>query len=106
MSEETSVMSQNGVSYAAAIIERKWQQRWQVARCSEVSDDQALPRFFNFDGGPFPNGPLHMGHVRTVALGDVMGRYQRMRGKNVLYCFEFDAFGLPNDLAARERGIS
>lgn len=92
--------------YDASAVELKWRDRWAEARCFEASDDPARPRFFNFDGGPFPNGALHMGHVRTFTLGDVMARYQRMRGCNVLYCFEFDAFGLPNELAAQQRGVS
>ncbi len=89
-----------------AAVERKWQERWREAGCFSAQETAAAERFFNFDGGPFPNGPLHMGHVRTFSLGDVMARYQRMRGKNVLYCFEFDAFGLPNELAAEAQGVS
>lgn len=92
--------------YDPATLEPLWQRRWEEARCFESRGDCGRPQFFNFDGGPFPNGPLHMGHVRTFTLGDVMARYQRMRGRDVLYCLEFDAFGLPNELAARERGIS
>jgi leucyl-tRNA synthetase len=89
-----------------AALEQKWQRRWHEAGCFSAQRGQRAEKFFNFDGGPFPNGPLHMGHVRTFTLGDVMARYQRMRGKNVLYCFEFDAFGLPNELAAETAGIS
>ena len=92
--------------YEPETLEPYWQRRWEEARCFESLGDGSRPRFFNFDGGPFPNGPLHMGHVRTFTLGDVMARYQRMRGRDVLYCLEFDAFGLPNELAARERGVS
>lgn len=97
---------EKALPYDFAAIERKWQKRWKAAGCFRADDSLTMPRFYNFDGGPFPNGPLHMGHVRTFTLGDVMARYQRMRGKNVLYCFEFDAFGLPNELAAQESGIS
>jgi leucyl-tRNA synthetase len=92
--------------YDPETLETYWQRRWEETRCFESQGDGRRPRFFNFDGGPFPNGPLHMGHVRTFTLGDVMARYQRMRGRDVLYCLEFDAFGLPNELAARERGVS
>lgn len=87
-------------------LEAKWQKRWQVSGCFKAGQGNEKEKFYNFDGGPFPNGALHMGHVRTFVLGDVMARYQRMRGKNVLYCFEFDAFGLPNELAAEKQGVA
>src|ERR1700692_107605 len=92
--------------YDAASVEAKWQAHWTAAGCFKASAGNSASKFFNFDGGPFPNGPLHMGHVRTFVLGDVMARYRRMRGCNVLYCFEFDAFGLPNELAAEALGIT
>ena len=87
-------------------IEDRWQKRWIEVRCFEAADTPTGEAFYNFDGGPFPNGDLHMGHVRTFTLGDVMARYQRMRGKDVLYSFEFDAFGLPNELAAEKQGVA
>ncbi|MDJ0626793.1 MAG: class I tRNA ligase family protein [Rhodobacter sp.] len=89
-----------------AEMERKWQARWAAAGCFSADFNPGGKPFFNFDGGPFPNGDLHMGHVRTFTLGDVMARYQRMCGKRVLYCFEFDAFGLPNELAAEAKGTT
>ncbi|MBV8368596.1 MAG: class I tRNA ligase family protein [Candidatus Eremiobacteraeota bacterium] len=92
--------------YDAAAVEAKWQARWAEERCFAADAVPDGEPFFNFDGGPFPNGPLHMGHVRTFTLGDVMARYQRMRGRRVLYCFEFDAFGLPNELAAEALGVT
>lgn len=97
-------MDAKATFYDHRLVERKWQEKWREAGCFAADADSTRPKFFNFDGGPFPNGPLHMGHVRTFTLGDVMARYQRMRGRNVLYCFEFDAFGLPNELAAEARG--
>jgi len=106
--------SATAASYDVAAVEAKWQARWAEAGCFKVGTEAAAGgedgrdhrTFFNFDGGPFPNGPLHMGHVRTFTLGDVMARYQRMRGRRVLYCFEFDAFGLPNELAAEALGVT
>lgn len=92
--------------YDPEAVEAKWQARWAEAGCFKAPVGTTGDKFFNFDGGPFPNGPLHMGHVRTFTLGDVMARYQRMRGKRVLYAFEFDAFGLPNELAAEAAGIA
>ena len=92
--------------YDAASIETKWQARWAAAGCFKAAAGNPDRKFFNFDGGPFPNGPLHMGHVRTFTLGDAMARYRRLRGDSVLYCFEFDAFGLPNELAANALGVT
>jgi leucyl-tRNA synthetase len=92
--------------YDPASVETKWQARWAAAGCFNARLGKPGRKFFNFDGGPFPNGPLHMGHVRTFTLGDVMARYRRMRGDSVLYCFEFDAFGLPNELAANAIGVT
>jgi leucyl-tRNA synthetase len=91
--------------YDPARVEAKWQARWEAAGCFNATGKPGR-KFFNFDGGPFPNGPLHMGHVRTFTLGDVMARYRRLRGDSVLYCFEFDAFGLPNELAANAIGVT
>jgi leucyl-tRNA synthetase len=92
--------------YDFGAVEAKWQAQWAEAGCFKATAGATGEKFFNFDGGPFPNGPLHMGHVRTFTLGDVMARYQRMRGRRVLYCFEFDAFGLPNELAAEAIGVA
>jgi leucyl-tRNA synthetase len=92
--------------YDFAAIERKWQERWREAGCFAARPGNPRAKFFNFNGGPFPDGPLHMEHVRSFTLGDVMARFQRMQGRSVLSCLEFDAFGLPNELAAREQGIS
>src|SRR4029077_4450891 len=66
----------------------------------------AGPTFFIYDSGPFPNGPLHMGHVRTYVLGDVTARYQRLLGRSVLYATEWDAFGLPNEVEALAEGTN
>lgn len=105
MSEASGRRSPSATAYDPHAIETKWQARWREAGCFKASAASGARKFFNFDGGPFPNGPLHMGHVRTFTLGDVIARYRRMRGDAVLYCFEFDAFGLPNELAANAQGI-
>ncbi|MBW3668611.1 MAG: class I tRNA ligase family protein [Actinobacteria bacterium] len=64
------------------------------------------PRQYHFPAGPFTNGRLHLGHVRTFVLGDVMARAGRQRGYDVLYAFEWDAFGLPTELAAQKQGVA
>jgi leucyl-tRNA synthetase len=84
-------------------MERKWQQRWEE-RGSFRPGRVDAPRVYHYAAGPFTNGRLHMGHVRTFVLADVMARVARQR--DVLYSFEFDAFGLPTELAAKERGVA
>jgi leucyl-tRNA synthetase len=93
-------------AYPVLAVERKWREAWRSALCFRAPDTPGSKKFFNFDSGPFPNGPLHIGHVRTYVLGDVVARYQRLLGKSVLYHTEWDAFGLPNELSALESGIS
>lgn len=95
-----------GRAYAVQRVEGNWRGAWRRAGCFRAPDRPTGPKFFNYDSGPFPNGSLHMGHVRTYVLGDVTARYQRLLGKSVLYCTEFDAFGLPNELAALEEGLA
>jgi leucyl-tRNA synthetase len=85
-------------------VESRWRRAWEEAGCFRAPDRPCGEKYFNYDSGPFPNGPLHMGHVRTYVLGDVTARYQRLLGKSVLYCTEFDSFGLPNEMAAVTSG--
>jgi len=93
-------------TYDPSTFESRWRAAWERSGCDRAPDLPRGPKFFNYDSGPFPTGPLHMGHVRTYALGDVTARYQRLRGKCVLYCTEWDAFGQPNELAALREGQS
>jgi len=88
------------------VVESRWSEAWERDGCYRAPDLPGGPKFFNYDSGPFPNGPLHLGHVRTYLLGDVTARYQRALGKSVLYCTEWDAFGLPNELAAIRAEVS
>ena len=87
-------------------IERTWQERWRADRCFEAEPHVGRPREYHYAAGPFTNGRLHLGHVRTFVLADVMARAARQRGRDVLYSFEFDAFGLPTELAAQALGVS
>ncbi len=93
------------LAYSVERVERKWRKIWQDSGCFVAPEHPVGKKFFNFDSGPFLNGPLHLGHVRTYVLGDVIARYQRLLGKSVLYCTAWDAFGLPNELAARDQGV-